>query len=578
LERRLSAIVAADVVGYSRQIRVDEEGTLLSFRTLRHELIEPKIKEYRGRTVKLMGDGILVEFASVVDAVACVAEVQQALAARNSAIIFRVGVNLGDVVIDGQDIQGDGVNVAARLESLSDPGGMCISDAVYEQVRDRLNLAFEDFGKQSVKNIDRPVQAWKWSAEGAKKELDQGEEGSALPIDEKPSIAILPFENMSGDPDQDYFSDGISEDIITALSHWRAFPVIARNSSFSYRGRNVRVQTIANELSARYVLEGSVRKAGPRVRITAQLIDASTGHHVWAERYDRKLEDVFEVQDEITNRIAAAIVPELEHFEQRNARSKPTQNLGAWDYYLRGMETFHDDTCTAIAAAIQMFEAATRIDPEYSDAWARLGWCHVKLIMLGCDADPKASLAQGFESARRAISLDDSSAIAHMSLGTVHIWAEETEFGLAEAQIALELNPNFAHAAMAVGNRLDLVGRGAEGIPQMQQGLELNPRDPMRWRYMAYLARAYTSSGEYETGADWARKAVLLRPDLPEAQFRYAVCLGHLDKVEDARAALARCDDLDPSYVERKATWSPYPDADRNQHLLSGLRRHGLLP
>jgi adenylate cyclase len=399
-----------------------------------------------------------------------------------------------------------------------------------------------------------------------------------LKLVEKPAIAVLPFENMSGDPEQEYFSDGLAEDIITALSHWRSFPVVARNSSFSYKGQNIRVQTVSEELGARYILEGSVRKAGSRLRITAQLIDAQTGHHVWAERFDRQLEDVFDIQDEITNRIAATIVPELEHFEHRRSTAKRTEDLNAWDYYLRGMETFHDETCEGTASSVRMFQAAVDLDPNYCDAWARLGWAYGRFVMLKCGDDPNAKLRLGFEASRKAVALDYSSAEAHMGLGECHIWAEETDVGLEEAQIALELNPNFAIAAMSVGNRLDLVGRAEKGIAEMERSLKLNPRDPNRWRYMAYLSRAYIGLEEYQRAADWARQAARLRPDLPEALFRCAVCVAHLDDVDEARALLERCRAIDPDYLSKMRGWRPYADQARNQHLLSGLRRHGLLP
>ena len=394
----------------------------------------------------------------------------------------------------------------------------------------------------------------------------------------KPSIAVLPFTNIGGDPAQEYFSDGLTEDIITALSHWRSIAVIARNSTFAFKGRSLRMQDLAAELGARYVVEGGVRRAGERLRVTVQLVDAASGHQLWAQRFDRVLEDVFDVQDEIASRIAATAVPELESFENRRSAAKPTADLDAWDLYLRGMQTFYDETCAGTVAARRQFEAAVAVDPDYADAWARLGWCHAREVMFGCTDDRHASLQAGFEAARRAVALDGASAVAHMSLGTVHVWAEETELGLAEAERALELNPNFAIVAMAVGNRLDLVGRTAEGIAQMERSLQLNPRDPSRWRYMAYLSRAYLSLGDLERAAEISHAAMLLRPDLPEALFRHAVCLAHLDRVEEARELLARCTSLDPGYVAGKTAWQPYADAARSAHVMAGLRRHGLLP
>jgi adenylate cyclase len=588
LERRLAAIFAADLVGYSRLMGEDEAGTLERLKSLHNELVQPKIEERKGRIVKLMGDGLLAEFPSVVEAVQCAVEIQQSIIGRETELTqerrirLRIGVNLGDIIVEGSDIYGDGVNVAARLEALADPGGICVSGTVFDHVKGKVDLDFADLGEQQVKNIDQPVRIYRITLDGETVEDRARSAATVSAVEpeflEKPAIAVLPFENMSGDPEQEYFSDGLAEDIITALSHWHSFPVVARNSTFSFKGQQLRVEKIAEELGARYVLEGSVRKAGKRLRITAQLIDAQTGHHVWAERFDRQLEDIFDIQDEITNRIAATIVPELEHFEHRRSTIKRTEDLNAWDYYLRGMETFHDETCEGAAASMHMFQSAVDLDPNYCDAWARLGWCYARLVSLDCVDDRKASLNRGFEAARRAVTLDDGSALAHLSLGTVHVWNEETAYGLGEAQVALQLNPNFAIAAMAVGNRLDLMGQTEEGIAQMERALTLNPRDPARWRYMAYLSRACISIGQYQCAADWARKSVLLRPDLPEALFRCAVCLAHIDEVEEARTLLDRCNAIDPKFITRMANWRPYSDQKRNEHFLSGLRRHNLLP
>ncbi len=583
LERRLAAIFAADVVGYSRLMGEDEAGTLARLKSLHGELVQPKIAARKGRVVKLMGDGLLAEFPSVVEAVLCAVDIQRALVGREAdlprdrRISLRIGVNLGDVIVEGSDIYGDGVNVAARLEGLAEPGGICVSASVFEQVNGKVDLEFADLGERRVKNIERPVRAYRIALNGDEAHPTVSAESAQLALLEKPAIAVLPFQNMGGDPEQEYFSDGLAEDIITALSHWRSFPVVARNSSFSFKGQQVRVEKIAKELGARYVLEGSVRKAGSRLRITAQLIDAETGHHVWAERFDRQLEDVFDIQDEITHRIAATIVPELEHFEHKRSTVKPTEDLNAWDYYLRGMATFHDETCEGTASSLRMFQAAVDLDPNYCDAWARLGWCHARLVMLRCVEDPGPSLERGFQAARKAVALDDGNALAHLALGTVHVWNEETALGLGEAQIALQLNPNFAIAAMAVGNRLDLMGEAEAGIAQMERALRLNPRDPNRARYMAYLSRAYAAKGEYERASDWAQKAMLLRPNHPETLFRCAVCLAHLDKVEEARELLDRCNAIDPAYVPKMAGWRPYPDETRIERLLGGLRRHGLL-
>ena len=393
-ERRLAAIMSADVVGYSRLMEADEVGTLARLKSHREALIDCTISEHQGRIVKEMGDGLLVEFPSVVEAVRCAVEIQGEMAARNAEvpqdrrIVFRIGINVGDVIVTGDDIHGDGVNVAARIEALTPPGGICISRSARDQVRDKLDIALEDLGEHQVKNIARPVRVFRVPVAGTEPTAGASVGGTAAPsLPDKPSIAVLPFTNMSGDPEQEYFSDGLAEDIITALSHWHSFPVIARNSSFSFKGQQVRVQKIAEELEARYILEGSVRKSGERLRITAQLIDSQSGHHVWAERFDRQLEDVFDIQDEITTRIAATIMPELETFEHRRSTIKPTEDLNAWDFYLRGMETFHDETCESTAASVRMFQSSVDLDPNYCDAWARLGWSHARLVMFDCVED-----------------------------------------------------------------------------------------------------------------------------------------------------------------------------------------------
>jgi adenylate cyclase len=358
MQRRLAAILAADVVGYSRLIRADEEGTLAALKALHSELIDPKLREHRGRTVKLMGDGMLVEFASVVDAVRAATATQSALAERNAAvpesqrIDLRIGVNLGDVVIDGDDIHGDGVNVAARLEGLAAPGGICISEAVYEQVRDRTSLAFEDLGLREVKNIDRPVRVWRWLSGQDVAVADPALAEKPLALPDKPSIAVLPFDNMSGDPEQGYFADGITEDIITEISKISELFVISRNSTFTYKGRAAKVQDVSRDLGVRYVLEGSVRKAGERVRVTAQLIDGHTGGHVWAERYDRGLADIFAVQDDVTAEIVRALEVRLVDAARARPARAETENPEAYDCVLRGREQYRLRLCPTRARAV----------------------------------------------------------------------------------------------------------------------------------------------------------------------------------------------------------------------------------
>ena len=375
VERRLTAILAADVAGYSRLMGLDEEGTLAGLKTLRREVADPKIKEHRGRIVNTTGDGLLSEFASVVDAVRCAVEVQREIAARNTGvqadrrIDFRIGINLGDIMIDENDIFGDGVNVAARLEALAEPGGICVSRVVRDQVRDKLAISFEDMGEQQVKNIARPVRAYRAVlAERADRPSIPSETASPRILPDRPSIAVLPFNNVSGDPEQEYFVDGITEDIITALSKWSWFLVIARNSAFAYKGKSVDLKDIGRDLGVRYVLEGSMRRAGQRVRISSQLIDIATGTHLWAERYDRELTDIFAVQDDITSRVVAAIEPALSRAEAQRVIAKRPEHMGAWDYCQRGFWHVHKGTRADGATAYGLFKQALALDPHLADA------------------------------------------------------------------------------------------------------------------------------------------------------------------------------------------------------------------
>ncbi len=426
VDRRLAAILAADVVGFSRLVGRDEEGTIARLKALRQELIDPSIARHGGRIVKTMGDGVLVEYPSVVDAVRNAAELQQAIAGHEAdgpeddRIRFRIGVNLGDIVIDGDDILGDGVNVAARLEALSEPNGVCISGAAFDQVDGKLDLAFDDLGEREMKNIRKPVRVYRVRMDRGRAEAATAGEAATLAMPDKPSIAVLPFENMSGDPEQDYFSDGITEDLITALSRIRWFFVIARNSTFAYKGRGVDVREVARELGVRYVIEGSVRKAGNRVRLTAQLIDGPTGTHVWATRYDRDLEDIFAVQDELTQTVVGAIEPELSKAEQERARLKKPEALDVWDIYLRGMSSLNALTGESLAEAEKTFARAIALDSGFAGAVAGLAEVHYYTVVLGLAADPDAARRAALEAARRAAELDREDAGAHCT------WAGHT--------------------------------------------------------------------------------------------------------------------------------------------------------
>jgi TolB-like protein/class 3 adenylate cyclase len=580
VERRLAAIVAADVVGYSRLIRADEEGTLLALRELRQDLIDPKIKEHRGRIVKLMGDGILAEFTSVVDAVACSAEVQQGIAERKSSgpeIVFRVGVNIGDVVIDGDDIQGDGVNVASRLEALSDPGGMCISDAVHEQVRDRLDLKFEDFGKQDIKNIDRPVQAWKWSASSFELALKSGEDKTSRPLVDKPSIAVLPFDNMSGDSEQEYFADGVVEEIITALSRMPWLFVIARNSSFIYKGRAVDVKEVGRDLGVRYVLEGSIRKAGERLRITGQLIDATTGAHLWADRYDGSLEDIFDLQDSVTSSVVGAIAPKLEFAEIERTKHKLTSSLDAYDYYLRGIAAFHQWAVEENAEALSYFYQAIEIDPEYASAYGMAARCINQLAVVKPLTVGAKEIAEAERLARRAADLGRNDALALSMAGiTLGFVVRDVRGGAALTERALALNPNLAVALYSDGWLNVWLGNSEIGIDRIGRAMQLSPQDPMIFQMQSAMAHAHYTAGDDSEALSWAQKALHDRPDnLPAlaAAAASAARLGRQTDAEDAKARVLRIfPGIDQSYL---ATFLPYQQPQDAERWLEGFRKAG---
>jgi TolB-like protein len=411
IQRRLAAVLAADVAGYTRLMEEDTEGTVAAWQAARADIIRPTTIKYSGKLVKLTGDGFLIEFPTVQDAVKCAIAMQQEL--TSSSLDFRIGINLGDIIDDGEDIHGEGVNVAARLEGLAEPGGICISGDVYNQVRNRVDADYQDMGPQAVKNVSAPVQAYAVNFETA---VDTG----TAKAPDKPSIAVLPFDNLSGDPEQEYFSDGITEDIITALSRIRQFFVIARNTTFTYKGQAVDVLAVARDLGVRYVLEGSVRKSGERVRITAQLIDGATGNHLWAERYDRNLEDIFEVRDEITQTVVGALGPELSRAEQDRARRKPPDNLNAWDLVQRGLWRlwrFNEEDNTE---AIALFKSAIEADSDLSSAYSGLSYALIVNLTRGYTAWSVDKLEAARAAGRKAVDLDGGDAFAHWALGTAY--------------------------------------------------------------------------------------------------------------------------------------------------------------
>jgi adenylate cyclase len=578
IDRRLAAILAADVVSYSRMMGTDEEGTLAALKAYRRELVDPKIAEHRGRIVKTTGDGMLVEFASVVDALRCAVEFQRGMAERNvevppeKRIEFRVGIHQGDIIIDGGDIFGDGVNVAARLEGLAEPGGICVSSRVQEDARGKLDIVFEDAGEQLLKNIERPVRVYRMRPSGAALSHQP-----ALALPDKPSIAVLPFQNMSGDPEQDYFADGIVEDIITALSRFHNLFVIARNSSFTYQGRAVDVKQVSRELGVRYVLEGSVRKATNRVRITGQLIDATTGAHLWADHFDGTLEDVFDLQDQVTIRVVSAIAPKLEQVEIDRAKRKPTESLDAYDYFLRGTASLHQGTKEAISEALRLFYQAIVLDPEFSSAYGMAAWCYVVRKTNGWMRDLVQEVAETTRLARRATELgrDDAVALCWGGYALAYV-AGDVDAGLAFIEQALALNPNLATAWNYSGWVRIFLGEHQSAIDRFERALRLSPRDPTVFHTRIGIAYANLLTGHYDKASSAAREALRDQTWLGGLRI-LAASKALAGQLEEAREAIDRLLQLDPAVriSSLKDRISPLRPEDFAKYA-DGLRKAGL--
>ncbi|WP_173520214.1 adenylate/guanylate cyclase domain-containing protein [Ensifer sesbaniae] len=581
VERRLAAIMAADVVGYSRLIRTDEDGTLAALKALRTDLIGPRIADHHGRVVKLMGDGLLVEFASVVEAVRAAAEMQQAMAERNAAVSeeqrieFRVGINLGDVAIDGEDIYGDGVNVAARLEALAEAGGVYVSEAVYDQVRDRLELRFEDLGKQQLKNIDRPVRVWRWLRDGITPtpKAVQAEQ----PLPERPSIIVLPFNNMSRDADQEYFSDGITEDIITDLSKVSGLFVIARNSAFVYKNRAFSVPQVCRELGVKFALEGSIRKAGNRVRVTAQLIDGSSGGHIWAERYDRELTDIFEVQDDITEQIVAALKVTLSEAEKSRNIDSGTKDMDAHDLFLRGRELIR-----GVKKDREMFDQATacfrraiELDPNYAAPYAGQSMAYVLDFQNRWSDTPETSLDQAERFASAAIARDDQDPFSHYVAALVACFQKNYERWAHEADRALSFNPNYAPALNLRGLVHVYTGEPAKAIPYTERAMRLDPA--FGHQYVHFLGTAHFVMGEYEKAAALFRDRIAVSPTTDLSRAFLASALGHLGKLDEAREVWRELKGINPRYspVEHIGRL-PFRDPADAEKFIAGLRKASL--
>ncbi len=578
-ERRLAAILAADMVGYTRLMEADERGTIARQKAHRAELIDPAITGHKGRIVKTTGDGLLAEFASVVDATDCAAAIQRGMAEREadspgeSRIRYRIGINLGDIVIDGDDILGDGVNVAARLEGIAAPGGICVSANVHDQIKGKLDLIFEDMGEQRLKNIAEPLRVWMWRADGA------GDSEPALALPDKPSIAVLPFENMSGDPEQEYFADGMVEEIITSLSRIDWLFVIARNSSFTYKGRAVDIRQVARELGVRYVLEGSVRKAARRVRITGQLIDAATGAHIWADRFDGDLEDIFDLQDRITETVVGAIEPRLRKAEIERSRRKRPENLDAYDLYLRALPhalAFNVDDNTK---ALALLGKAIALDPGFAPALAYTAWCYEQRIVHRWPSVGESDPETAVRLAREALALDSEDANATALAGFVlTMVARDYDAGLAAVQRALDLNPNTPTVCWMAGWTNVVGGDLDAALPIFERALRLSPADPQTQYVLNGIGMVHLLRGRYREAAETARRSIGLGGDNDVVYWVLAPACGYLGHADEARKAISKLLSLSPGVttVTDFRAILPFRDEDRLDIVLDGFRKAGL--
>ena len=579
-ERRLAAVLAADVAGYSRLIGADEEGTLARLKGIRADLVDPKIAENRGRIVKTSGDGLLVEFSSVVDALRCAIEVQAGMTERNDAVPaerrveWRVGINVGDIVVEDGDIFGDGVNVAARLEGLAEPGGICVSARVQEDAVGKLDLAFEDLGEQQLKNITRAVRVYRVGGGVASR--------PSLPLPDKPSIAVLAFTNMSGDAEQEFFADGIAEDIITALSKSRSLFVIARNSTFTYKGKTVAARDIGRELGVRYVLEGSVRKAGNLVRVTAQLVEAATGGHLWAERYDRHLADIFAVQDEITASVSAAIQPALDRSERERAARKPPESLDAWECYHRGMWHFANAEAWEFEKARSFFRRAIELDPRFAPAHALLAQTYlVEGVHFRPDLRPE-NVPRALDYARHAVAFDPTDATAHAALARALVVSGRHAESSFEADLAVSINSNSAQAFGAQGFARGWGGRPREAIEPLRTAMRLSPFDPLMSSWQNSMAHAYYWAEDYEAAIAIARQLRHSSPSFRSTYRPLMAAFGQMGQIAEARAVMAEA--LGRFGEDFRHRMSPLPPSEigelrpeDHERLIEGFRKAGLV-
>ncbi len=580
MERRIAAILAADVVGYSRLVGEDEEGTLRMLSACR-EVIDGLVAEHRGRVFGSAGDSVIAEFASPVEAVRCAVEFQRELGKRNTNLPddrrmeFRVGINVGDVVAEGDDLLGDGVNVAARLESLANPGSICLSGTAYDYIIGKVDAVFADGGEHKVKNIARPVKVWRWSIEGSPEKVIAEADKQPLPLPDKPSIAVLPFVNMSGDPEQEYFADGITEDIIISMSKASNLFVIARNSVFTYKGNPAKVQDVGRDLGVRYVLEGSVRKAGGRVRVTAQLVDAENGRQLWAERFDRDLDDIFALQDELSLKIVTSAAVRLSEQDSHRLRQHGTTNIDAYDHLLRGRDQLGRHTPQANALALDHFAKAVKIDPDYAAAYVHLAETHLQQMQLGWCTDPAQLLVVALDFAKRAVAIDDEYGPGHGVLGQIYLWQKNYDGAVAEGERRVSLNPGDAEGAATLAMTLVFSGEPERALEAIERAMRLDPQYPF-W-HLHVVGQCNFAMGRYDDAIAAFRRGILRNPDSMPIHMMLSAAAALAGDMETAAAELAESKRLTPALSVLWVTEQlPYRRAEDTEHLVAALKKAGL--
>jgi adenylate cyclase len=586
VERRLAAVLAADIAGYSRLMGRDEERTLEQLKTLRKTLLDPTIAIHRGRIVKTTGDGMLVEFASAVDAARCAVEVQRAMAQQNVdvsselRIEFRIGIHVGDIIIDDNDIFGDGVNIAARLEGIAEPGGVCISDDAHRQIRGKIDIAFDDMGEQSLKNITEPMRAWHLriadETAPAIRSSPAGAQVQNLTLPDKPSIVVLPFDNMSAEPGQDYLADGIVEAITAALSCIKSFFVIARSSAFTYKGRATNARDIGKELGVAYLLEGSVQKAGNRLRIIVQLIETEGGAHVWSQRFDGAVDDFFDLEDRITEQVAGALQPSIRIAEIERSRRKRPQDLGSYDYTMRAMPHVWALEKDESAKALELLEKALTIDPEYPLALSLAGWCHAQRSVYNWSDDIAKSQAMARSLAERAAEMSGDDPVILAVLGAVHTFVRNHGTARVLLERAVTLDPNAAWAWSRLGWVENYADRPEKAIPDFERALRLSPIDPMNFNNYVGLGSAHEITREYDKAAGFYRRALEERPNAGWIYRHLASALSGAGRIAEAKQVFAemllRYPDLTISKFKQAMVVSPAVMG----HMAENLRRLGL--